>query len=103
MIAWASIFFNSLWIFGLSLILAAFSYQHWLAGLQGRKVRDQLRQGSFPMWGWTGLALVTAGLAGTSESTWETVLWLAFTLLNGFFALQNWREKRLKGAPPRPE
>ena len=74
-IDWISVLTNSLWILGLALILSAFSYHYWQAETQNRSLRTQLNRPPFLKTMWAGFALVCAGLAGTSERTWEAVLW----------------------------
>lgn len=81
MIDWHSILFNSFWIFGLALMLAAFSYNHWLAGQENRHLRMQLSEGSFRKPFLLALVLVGIGLVGTSEHMWEMVIWGLFTLI----------------------
>jgi hypothetical protein len=40
MIDWVDLGFNALWILGLAILLAAFSYQRWLAYEYGRGRRE---------------------------------------------------------------
>ena len=70
---------NALWIAGLALLLAAFSYQYYEATLQGRALKEQLSESSFVLVAWIAATLVTAGLAATSDAVWEAILWLLFT------------------------
>ncbi len=80
MIPWWSVFFNALWILGLAVLLAAFSYHYWLAQLEDRRLIQQLQSPAFRQAFWLGLALVGAGLAGTNDGIWELILWILFTL-----------------------
>ncbi len=82
MINWLSILINSFWILGLAILLAAFSYHYWQASLKNQQLRVQLNQASFLRSFWFGLTLISIGLAGTSATTWETIIWVGFTLLN---------------------
>lgn len=75
MINWQSVIFNSFWIFGLSLLLAAFSYHTWAASQFGRLLRVQLQETSFLRPLWVSIMLVCIGLSGTSNQLWETVVW----------------------------
>jgi hypothetical protein len=79
-INWYSVFINSFWISGLSLLLAALSYHYWVAQVAERPLRQQLNTSSFNRAFWLAFALVGIGLAGTSQQTWETILWVVFTL-----------------------
>lgn len=75
MINWQSVIFNSLWIFGLALLLAAFSYHYWDASQHGRSLRTQLSHSSFLRFFWLAIFLVSIGLIGTSQQLWEMVTW----------------------------
>lgn len=76
----SSLIFNSCWILGLALLLAAFSYHYQQAHKQDHSLRQQLRGESFAVVAWISLALVGAGAAGTSRQSWEAVLWIVLTL-----------------------
>lgn len=77
MIDWYFVFTNSLWILGLSVVLAAFSYHHWLAGETGHRLREQFRQPGWILPFSAGMCLVGLGL-GLSQSArwWERIAWL---------------------------
>lgn len=81
-INWPSIIINSFWIIGLAILLAAFSYHYWLAHEENRRLRDQLNQPTFQQLYWLSFVLVGIGLAGTSQKTWEMIIWMIFTLLS---------------------
>lgn len=80
-IDWFSVFINLFWILGSAIILAAFSYHFWLAGEEKRPLRIQLNYASFQKAFWTGVLLISVGLAGTSERLWEIVIWTIFALI----------------------
>lgn len=88
MIDWLSVLFNSFWILGLSLLVAALSYHYWLARETERRLRTQFNQPSFLRVFWTSLALIGIGLAGTSQTTWETAVWILFIILSIINAIQ---------------
>jgi hypothetical protein len=92
MINWLSLFLNSLWILGLAVLLAALSYHYWLAIEGGQPLRLILQGRSFQRFAWLGLALVSAGLAGTSQQLWERIVWILFTLYSAFNLVNNRRE-----------
>jgi len=81
MINWLSVLFNSFWIFGLAIMLAAFSYNHWLAGQEGRRLRVQLNEPGFLRLFWLGVVLIGIGLATTSQLIWETAIWIVLTII----------------------
>jgi hypothetical protein len=84
MIDWYRLAANGLWIAGLAVIVAAFSYHDWVARETKRPRRDLFRQRSWQLPWTAGMCLTCAGW-GLSQASWwwETVLWLA---LGGWFA-----------------
>ncbi len=94
MIDWFALVSNSFWIRGLSIILAALSFSVWSAGESGQRLPQTLVQPAFTLWGWSGLALVTLGLALTADLSWESALWGLFTAINGTFAAIDWLKIR---------
>ena len=77
MIDWWTVAANGLWILGLTLALAAFSYHHWFAGETGRRRRDLFRASSFQLPWTSGLFLASTGWAlAQAPQWWEKTLWL---------------------------
>jgi hypothetical protein len=89
MINWQSVIFNSFWIFGLALLLAAFSYHYWEATQNGRSLRSQLSQPAFLRFFWLAIFFISIGLIGTSQQLWEMAIWggLALFALFSIFGL----------------
>ncbi|RMF35770.1 MAG: hypothetical protein D6759_04415 [Chloroflexi bacterium] len=85
------LFSNALWVVGLAIILAAFSYADWLAHDWGVSSRQVLSSSIFWVPFSTGMALVCLGLALVGRGGWERVVWAALALL---FAGQGWTMKR---------
>ena len=83
MINWQSLIFNSFWILGAAILLAAVSYHYWAAGEEGRGLWQQLRRPDFLRFLWLACIFLGIGLAGTSRTWWETALWVGFTLVSG--------------------
>lgn len=81
MINWQSVIFNSFWIFGLAIILAALSYYYWQADQEGNRLRTELGGLGFQRVLWIGLVFIGIGLAGTSSHLWEIILWGLVTLI----------------------
>ena len=85
MIDWVNVSFNSLWILGLSVILAAFSYHHWLAGETSRRLRDSLAHASWKLPFSVGMVLTCVGFGyGLAERWWEKTIWTALALFYGW-------------------
>ena len=86
MIDWWFVAVNALWILGLSIILAAFSYHDWLRHATGRRWKELRARPSwrFPFSG--GMLLFCLGMGlGREMAWWERTLW---GLLAASFALQ---------------
>lgn len=81
-IDWFSVAINSLWIFGLAILLASFSYHYWLSTAEKRPFRAQFSAPAFLTPVWIGFSFIGLGLIGTSQSWWETGIWTFFTLLS---------------------
>ena len=77
LIDWPSLARNALWILGLSIVLAAWSYVSWLAAQ--RKVRTWRATGwpAFEVPAAAGLMLFAVSLAWGATRTWERLLWIA--------------------------
>jgi len=80
------VFFNFLWILGLSVLLATWSYAYYeriggwncptaRAQHEGHKTRHILERFGYALALDAGLLLFCAGLAATSRRTWERVVW----------------------------
>lgn len=88
MINWLSVFFNSFWVLGLAIMLAALSYTHWTSYQHNQRLRTELSEPQFLRFFWLGLFLIGIGLAGTSQRVWEIAVWVAFTALSLFSFLR---------------
>ncbi len=80
LIDWWGVFRNSLWIMGLSVMLAAVSYADWWA--KERKIRFREAISAPSIWSAfsAGLFLFCTGLSLCSDRWWERALWAAFAL-----------------------
>ena len=83
MIDWWYVAANSLWIVGLSGVLAAFSYHDWLAKTTRRGCRDVFKARSFRLPWTSGMCLACLGWGGGETVWWERALLL---LLAAWFA-----------------
>ena len=83
MIDWVSVGSNALWILGCAIGLATLSYASWEASVYDEKFTARLR--STPILVSLNLAglLFSLGLAATSDSTIEIILWLLLTIAFG--------------------
>ncbi len=81
-INWFSIISSSFWIAGLSLLLAAFSYHHWLINQKNRRLIDQLNQPSLQRFFWISLVFFSVGIAATSQKIWEIIVWIIIAIVS---------------------
>lgn len=83
MIDWFGVFRNTLWICGLALALAAFSYADWWRRVQVPRQRlgKALENPWFRATFYLGLALFCAGLGLGGGPWWVIVLWAGLGLL----------------------
>ena len=86
-----NILFNTLWILGLAIILAAFSYSTWRVSQHDLDLRDALNGLAFQILLSLGLLLVSLALALLAERGWEQLLWLVFV---GLFSFQIWSSRK---------
>lgn len=81
MIDWWLVSSSALWILGLSVLLAAFSYHYWLAQETGGRLRDQFKTGAWTLSCSLGMTLVSVGLAAGLHATWwERLFWGALAV-----------------------
>jgi len=85
MIDWVNVAFNALWIGGLAVMLAAFSYHNSLAGETSRRLRDVLSQASWRLPFTLGMLLTRVGFGyGLSERWWKRTIWMVLAISYGF-------------------
>jgi hypothetical protein len=86
MIDWWLVSVSALWILGLSIVLAAFSYHDWLRQETGRSWKELRSSPSWQLPFSAGLLLFCLGMGfGRTVSWWERALW---GLLSCSFAWQ---------------
>lgn len=85
--------FNSMWVLGLSIVVAAASLRQFEAHYEGITFRQALQTPKFQFWLWLGLTLATIGFAGNADLLWEQLVWFTLSILNLvqiFFAYREW-------------
>jgi len=102
LIDWPAVVRNALWIVGLSIVLAAWSYLSWLAARRGVRVWRAIDWPMFAAPASAGLALFAASLAWGATRAWERILWIF--LAAAFLAqmVQALRQARRQGWSPAP-
>jgi hypothetical protein len=79
-IDWKSVIFNACWIIGCAIILSTASYSYWVKTQSKLAAQQPIATPSIEQFYWLGFIFIGAGLAGTSQSNWEIVVWILFTL-----------------------
>lgn len=85
MINWLQVLFNLLWLLGLAIILAAFSYADWLAHARGVRMLQLLKASIFQAPLSIGASLLSLGLFFLSRG------WLARSLSAALVILLTWQ------------
>jgi hypothetical protein len=80
LIDWPEVARSALWILGLSIALASWSYITWWASVHRMPMRDALTLPRFRTSFLVGLTLFCAGLAWGSTRWWERGLWIVLGL-----------------------
>lgn len=91
LIDWRLVAFSALWILGLSVLLATFSFADYAAHVQSARLRDVLKRRDYQLGFYAGLTLVALGLTGSARMGWKTAIWILLTVA---FAYQSWRTWR---------
>ena len=92
---------GALWVLGLGLVLAAFSYASWWASFYKTGLRRALGRPAFTLPFDLGLALACAGFAVAGREWWEWLLWAALAALFVVPAgVTGWKAWRGRAASP---
>jgi hypothetical protein len=93
MIDWWGFFYNSLWVVGLTVVLAVFSMASYQARVEGvrlwRRLSAPRLQAPFNL----GMALFCLGLVLTSRSWWEQAVFSLLALLFAVGGVRLWRRR----------
>jgi len=102
LIDWPALCRNALWILGLSIVLAAWSYASWLAAQRRVRVWRTTNWPVFVVPASAGLLLFAISLAWGATRTWERALWVIIAMAFVAQLVQGWREARRQGWAPAP-
>ena len=94
---------NSLWILGLALLLAVWSYASYEAGRRKQKVRRIIQGLGYALALNAGMLLFLVGMATTEDRGWARGLWIVLGV--GVIAESVWRiiQQRKAAAPSTDE
>lgn len=90
MIDWWLVGRNTIWIVGAAIVLASWSYHHWLAATGDAPRAEVFRRRAWVLASGIGAALCCVGFA-TSGRWWEVIVWAVLAL---FAAVRAWRGVR---------
>ncbi len=91
LIDWAGVARNALWIAGLSLALAAFSYASWQARAQHSSLRKPLGGRAFQAPFNAGLLLFSVALVWGAAAAWERIAWIILAAAFAWQLVSSWR------------
>jgi len=80
LIDWTGVARNALWILGLSIALAAWSYATWQAHVLRCGLRRALARRAFQAPFNLGMFLFAVGLAWSASRLWERIAWLVLAV-----------------------
>lgn len=94
---WIGLAFNSFWVLGAAVILAAFGFCCYDVHVRGERLRARLTVPDFQMWLLVGLTLIGLGAALTVSRWWERALWGLLCVVNVWQIWLSWRESKTGG------
>lgn len=97
LIDWPGVARNALWIVGLSIVLAAWSYVTWDAGQRRARLRHAINWPLLQAPVAVGLLLFTASMAWSARALWERIVWVVLALAFAGQAILEWRAGSTEG------
>lgn len=97
LIDWPGVARNALWILGLSIVLAAWSYVWWDAGQRQVRRRHALDWPLLQVPVSLGFLLFASSLCWGAQAVWARVAWAALGLAFAWQTIAGWRAARTNG------
>ncbi len=94
---WIGLAFNSLWVLGAAVILAALGFFCYDAHVRGERLRTRFASPGFQVWLLIGLTLIGLGAALTVSRWWERVLWGLLCAVNVWQIWVSWPRSKTEG------
>jgi hypothetical protein len=88
MVHWQEIAVNSLWVFGLAMLLAVLSYENWFRSQTVDHPSQASRSGNVERFFYPALGLISLSLLLLATVWWEQLIWLIFM---GWSVVSAWR------------
>ena len=89
---------NGLWVIGLSVLLAVWSWARYAASQAGVKTKVKLDEPRFAVALDGGLVLFVAGMAATEERWWARLIWIVMGIVVFIHAVQTLRRDQASAA-----
>jgi drug/metabolite transporter (DMT)-like permease len=99
LIDWRLVGFSALWLGGLSVILAAFSFGDYTASQRRLRTRAVLAWPGYQAAFNGGLVLFCLGLMGSAFVWWQQALWAVLAVAFGYQTWAAWRRRTRPAAP----
>jgi hypothetical protein len=97
LIDWPWVARNGLWVLGLSIAFAAWSYTSWWASSRRVRLRHALDRPLFQTPFSAGMTLFSASLAWGATRGWERILWIVLAAAFLWQTIIYWRYGALRG------
>lgn len=97
LIDWPGVVRNALWILGLSIVLAAWSYVWWDAGQRRVRWRHAFNWPLLHVPVSLGFLIFVISLCWSGRTIWERVAWAILALAFAWQAVGGWRAARRNG------
>ncbi len=97
LIDWPGVARNALWILGLSIALAAWSYVMWDAGRRRMRLRQAFAWPLMQVSVAAGLLLFAISLSWGALTLWERVAWAVLAVAFAWQMIAGWRAARVGG------
>lgn len=96
MIDWLLVFYHTIWMLGLALLLTAFSWTHWQTERAGKSLGQGLNEPAYRLASSAALLLLALGLALSVESPWLKIGWVTLLALALGAGIAAWRNRSHK-------
>ncbi len=93
MVDWKGMGETAIWVLGLAIVLAAWSWNEWWAHVHGHRLREVLGEARFQVPFSVGLFLLCVGMALTESVRWKAAVWVVLALLFAWQGAQAWRAR----------
>jgi len=93
LIDWRLVGFSALWLTGLGVLLATFSFADYLAAQRQVRTRSVLGWPGSLAAIYAGCVLFCLGLLGTAPAWWQQALWALLTAAFAYLTWAAWRRR----------